>query len=625
MLLQIHEPGQTPNPHQKQDEPVIGIDLGTTYSLVGYIKDNKFEIILNDKGKPSTASIVTYDSDGEAHVGDRSDYPDLQKPYYTIASIKRLMGKSKKDIEGLLSSFSFPVLLSDDDTPRIDVGGKQKTAIEISADILSYLKKQAEKSLGRKCVKKAVITVPAYFDDVARNATRQAAHLAGLQTLRLVNEPTAAALAYGLDKQKEGVFAIYDLGGGTFDVSILKLQKGIFQVLATGGNIMLGGDDFDKILADYILQNDAGKTFEDILLPPEEKQSFIQKCRQFKEKLSVNESISENIKLSGLDLRVNLKNNNLDIVFKEKIEETFSVMQKVFQDAGIEFQDLAGLVLVGGSTKMPSLRKAIEKYTNIKPLTDIDPDQVVACGAAQQAYALSYGSDNLLLDVTPLSLGVELMGGIVEKIIDRNSPIPVSKSQEFTSHQDGQTGMIFHIVQGEREIARECRSLGTLHLRNIPPMVAGMARVQVTFTLDADGLLSVSAQEKTTGQSQFVEIKPSYGLTEDEMIVMIKDSMTHAKGDMEERLLREASIEAQQLIHNLSSALQQDGDLLNDGEKEEIDQCKDNLKKSIEEKSYDKIRRDIERLNETTTLFAQRRMDKHFQEALGGKKVNQVL
>jgi len=505
---------------------------------------------------------------------------------------------------------------------RLQVGGRDLSPVEVSAEILRACKARAEATLGQD-VTRAVITVPAYFDDAARTATRDAARIAGLDVLRLVNEPTAAALAYGLDHAVEGLYAVYDLGGGTFDFSLLRLEKGVFQVLATGGDTALGGDDFDRVLAEHVLAERSARGLAADLEANDAK-LILADARRIKEGLSENGGVEWTVRLNGVVSTHQLSASTFTTMIAPLVANTIEITRGVLAEADIDAYDVKGVVLVGGSTRVPSVRDAVAEFFEKPPLTDIDPDEVVALGAALQAEALTVGSDTLLLDVTPLSLGIETMGGLVEKIIPRNTPIPVALAQEFTTYQDGQTAMAIHVVQGERELVADNRSLARFELHGIPPMVAGAARIKVTFTVDADGLLAVAASEKSTGISQRVEVRPSYGLDDDTMARMLRESLDNAADDMEQRLLVEARVEARRAVAALDAALAADADLLNPAERGEIAGTKAAVEKAVDGADRDAINAAVEALDRQTQEFAERRMDRGINKALTGMDLEKL-
>lgn len=605
-LLQIHEPGQTPLPHQ--DEQAIGIDLGTTNSVVAVARDGEVKVLRDADGVAMVPSVVYYgdivtvgaNARQKLHAGDA----------LAVGSIKRLMGAGHERAAEL----SFSKTTTTEGMAQLDIGGVSRNPVEISADILRHLRQRAEEALG-EAVHKAVITVPAYFDDAARAATKDAAKLAGIEVLRLVNEPTAAALAYGLDNEAEGIYAIYDLGGGTFDISLLKLQTGVFQVLATGGDAQLGGDDFDHLIAKHFCDKAGVRPKDSAAFHP-----WLAIGRAAKEALTEQDSWQG--ELEGKSLSLTRK--EVDAMLAPLVHKTIDACHQVLSDAQVSPDEVKGVVLVGGSTRMPLVRKEVEAFFEQSPLTNVNPDEVVAVGAALQADGLSRGSSNLLLDVIPLSLGMETMGGIVEKVIYRNTPIPVSIAQEFTTYQDGQTGMQIHVVQGERELVDQCRSLARFELVGIPPMVAGAARVQVNFTVDADGLLTVTAREQTTGEVQSVEVKPSYGLPESQIERMLRDSMEHARHDMELRLLTEARVEAERNIFALESALKKDGHLLAKAEKDSILKQVALLRDAVQGEDRDVISAEADNMEKAVQSFAAKRMEAGVGAALKGHDIADV-
>lgn len=621
VLLQIHEPGETPVPHADDATLAVGIDLGTTNSVVAVSQEGKPEVLRDEAGGGLVPSVVAYAPDGSAIVGQLAKQLLLMRPENVISSVKRLMGRGLSDVKTISGTLPFEVV-EGEGMVRVKIAGKELTPVEISADILRSLKERAEDQLKQK-IEKAVITVPAYFDDAARTATKDAAKLAGLDVLRLVNEPTAAALAYGLDKDAEGLYAVYDLGGGTFDVSLLRMEKGIFQVKTTGGDAALGGDDFDHAILEYFLTERRVKYGEEKLTVDDVKVALVT-GRMAKECMSENEEGDFVLEFNGQMSSHTLNREKFEELVAPLVERTIEICRNVLEDADLFPDDVKGVVLVGGSTRVPLVRKRVGEFFEQTPLSDINPDEVVCVGAALQAEALSVGSDNLLLDVTPLSLGIETMGGIVEKVIHRNTPLPVAKAQEFTTFQEGQSAMAIHVLQGEREMVDQNRSLARFELRGIPAMTAGAARILVTFSVDADGLLTVGAEEVTTGTSQEVAVKPSYGLSDDEMANMLRDSMVHAKDDMEIRLLTEARVEAKRVMEAVYSALHIDGSLLDEDQRAHIDVILNKLNETIAGDERDVINSTVDDLDRATQLFAQMRMDKGMDEALSGIAVQKL-
>jgi molecular chaperone HscA len=615
-LLQISEPGLSTAPHAHR--LAVGIDLGTTNSLVATVRNGVAVTLADERGRVLLPSIVRYCRDGSCEVGYAAQVHQAEDPKNTIVSVKRFMGRGLHDIEHIENA---PYDLVDaPGMVQLRTVAGAKSPVEVSGEILKTLRTRAEASLGGE-LSGAVVTVPAYFDDAQRQATKDAATLAGLNVLRLLSEPTAAAIAYGLDTAAEGVYAVFDLGGGTFDISILRLSRGVFEVLATNGDATLGGDDFDHRVFCWALE-EAGLS----PLGPRDVRVLYAKAREAKETLTAHGEAPLTARLStGEFVDLTLKSETFCRITHTLVQKTLGPTRKVLRDAGLTIADVNGVVMVGGATRMPEIQRAVAEFFRCDPLNNLDPDKVVAIGAAMQANVLAgnkpQGEDWLLLDVIPLSLGVETMGGLVERIIPRNSTIPVARAQEFTTFEDGQSAMSIHVVQGERELVSDSRSLAKFELRGIPPMVAGAARIRVTYQVDADGLLAVSAREATTGVEASVSVKPSYGLADRDIERMLRDSVEHAKDDMRARALQEATVDARRLLAAINSALAVDGALLTDEERAEIVRGMTELVAALDGGDHRAIKRAAEALNRTTEPFAARRMDAGVKRALAGQKI----
>ena len=618
-LLQIAEPGQSTVPHEHR--LAAGIDLGTTNSLIASVQSGTATTLADHQGNDILPSIVSY-QENDILVGEAAKNLSVSDAANTIVSAKRLIGRSLSDIQSKYPSLPYE-FCGDENHPEIITRHGKINPVQVSAEILKDLNARAEQALGGELTG-VVVTVPAHFDDAQRQSTKDAAKLAGVNVLRLLNEPTAAAVAYGLDSGQEGVIAIYDLGGGTFDISILRLNKGVFEVLATGGDSALGGDDFDVAVADYFAEQ-VGLSRP--ISPSLERQLMQQACYA-KEQLTTDTSVEVNLTLDNEQQHtVTLSKETFDGLIASLVKKTLRACRRSLKDADISAEEVIEVVMVGGSTRVPLVRTEVEKFFKKKPLTSIDPDKVVAIGAAIQADILAGNkpdSDMLLLDVIPLSLGLETMGGLVEKVIPRNTTIPVAKAQEFTTFKDGQTAMAVHVLQGERELVDDCRSLARFELRGIPAMTAGAAHIRVTFKVDADGLLSVTAMEKSTGVESSIEVKPSFGLDDDKIATMLKDSMSHAKADIDARMLKEQQVEAARVIESIQAAVAQDSHLLVADEISSIEQAIKFLADISQGEDADAIEAAINNLDKATAIFAERRMDSSISKALSGQSVEKL-
>ncbi len=616
-LLQISEPGQSPNPHQRRI--AVGIDLGTTHSLVASVRNGVAECLPDGEGRVILPSVVRYLDAQRRQIGFEALDNQVNDPGNTIASVKRLMGRGLRDVA---QASKLPYALVDEPgMVKVRTIAGDKSPVEVSGEILATLRFRAEDTFNDD-IFGAVITVPAYFDDAQRQATKDAAQLAGLNVLRLINEPTAAAIAYGLDNGSEGVYAVYDLGGGTFDISILRLSAGVFEVLAAGGDSALGGDDYDRALADWLLQ-ESSLAIDSM----EDQARLLAHARQCKEALSSEEIVTAEVELSSGNIDLALNREQFEAATAALTQRTLQAIKKALRDAKLTKEDIKGVVMVGGSTRMPQVRRSVGEFFGQEPLVNLNPDEVVALGAAIQANQLAGNNpdgDLLLLDVIPLSLGIETMGGLVERIVPRNQTIPTAMAQDFTTYKDGQTALALHVVQGERDLVADCRSLARFELRGIPPMAAGVARIRVTFTVDADGLLNVGAKEQVSGVEARIDVKPSYGLTDDQIAQMLKDSFSTAQQDMQARALVEARVDADRLLLATRSALAVDGSLLDSTERAEIDLAMRASEESLASTDAAHIEAVSKALAQATEAFAAARMNHSIAQALAGKNIANI-